>query len=290
MKSGNRFRRLGLIGIVPVLALLFWLTAVLASSFPSAGLVAVNVHSLTLSSYGNSTQRPAPLSLSVLADARQDARATATAAPTLTPGPTPVRTTVRPTATPSPTPTMSASPTPVPTPTITSSPTPTPPGTGTIYGQVLDSQTRTPIVGASVSAGSVSTSTDNNGNYSLSLNPGTYTVVASAPIYNSASQTVTVKAAQRLLLNFKLVSITAYGSVSGTVTNALTGDPVVGATVALSDGMMRITDANGSFSYAIVLNGSYTLTVSAVGYTTQSQPVTVKPGHNTNVQVSLTPA
>ena len=63
--------------------------------------------------------------------------------------------------------------------------------------------------------------------------------------------------------------------------------PVAGATVSLSNGMVRVTDLDGNFSYAIVLNGSYTLTVSAVAHVTQSQVVTVKTGHTTNVQISL---
>ena len=142
----------------------------------------------------------------------------------------------------------------------------------------------------SISPGGNSALTDANGNYSLAVSAGTYTLTASAPTYNSTSQTVTVKAAQRLTLNFKLVSITAYGSLTGMVTDALSGAPIAGATVTLSDGMMRLTDLNGNFSYSIVLNGTYTLTVSAVGYLTQSQSVTVKPSHNTNVQVALTPA
>jgi iron complex outermembrane receptor protein len=71
------------------------------------------------------------------------------------------------------------------------------------------------------------------------------------------------------------------------VTDSVTQAPLVGATVTLSDGMIRTTDLNGNFSYSIVLNGTYTLTISAVGYVTQSQSVTVKAGHTTNVQVSL---
>jgi CarboxypepD_reg-like domain/Carboxypeptidase regulatory-like domain len=295
MRSRLRLRWLGLLAIVPILALLFWLTAVLVSSFPKVAAVAVNVHSLTLSSFGgNSGQRPAPLSLSLLTDARQDASPATTSTPTANPTPSVTRRpAAKPTASSSPSPTATGSPLPIPTPTVTSSPTATPtPSPAIITGQVSDSQTRVAIVGATVSInpGGTSALTDANGNYSLAVSAGTYTLTASAPTYNSASQAVTVKASQRLPVNFRLVSITAYGSLTGTVTDVLTGAPLAGATVALSDGMMRLTDLNGNFSYSIVLNGSYTLTVSAIGYLTQSQSVTVKAGHNTNVQVALTPA
>jgi hypothetical protein len=52
--------------------------------------------------------------------------------------------------------------------------------------------------------------------------------------------------------------------------------------------MIRVTDRNGDFSYALVLNGTYTLTVSATGYVTQRRLVTIKPGQTTTVQIALT--
>ena len=88
-------------------------------------------------------------------------------------------------------------------------------------------------------------------------------------------------------MSFKLTSVTAYGSISGGVVDSATQAPIVGATVSLSNGLMRVTDANGNFSFTVVLSGSYTLTVSGLGYVTQSQSVTVKAGHTTNVQVGL---
>lgn len=283
-------RSLRVLAILFAFALVFWLTAVVMSSFPNTFVVAVNVHGLNLPGFGNSGPRPAPLALSVLDDARQDAGAidtsTPSPAPTTAPSRGPVVTPPAPSGpTPAPSPTGSGLPLPiVPVPSSSASPAP-----ATIAGQVLDSQTRLAIVGATVAAspGGASTLTDASGNYSLRVNPGTYTVTASAPTYNSASQTVTVKAGQQLPLNFKLVSITAYGSLTGTVTDAVTHVPIVGATVTLSNGMLRTTDLNGNFSYSIVLNGTYTLTVSALGYATQSQQVTIKAGHTTNVQIAL---
>jgi hypothetical protein len=172
----------------------------------------------------------------------------------------------------------------------TPSPTPSPSaGSATITGQVVDSQTRVPIPGAIVSAspGSSSTVTDANGNYSLTLAAGTYTVTASAAAYTSASQTATVKTGQKLTLNFKLSSSTTYGSLTGTVMDSVTRAPIVGATVTLSNGLVRVTDANGAFSYSIVLSGTYTVTVSGIGYVTQSQQVLIRAGKTTTVQILL---
>jgi outer membrane biosynthesis protein TonB len=287
------------LALLPLFGLIFWLTAVIASGFPDILVLGVNVHGLNLTSFASDTnQRPAPLSLSVLDDAQQDANTASSPSPAaitspsrlITPKPTPASV-----SSPSTTPPPTSTPAPTPTPTVIaigSGPTPTPTssgGAGIISGQVLDSQTRNPIVGATVSAspGGTTTVTDSNGNFSLTVAAGSYTVTASAPTYASASQSLTVKAGQKQTLVFKLSSTTAYGSLNGTVTDSVTQAPLVGATVTLSDGMIRTTDLNGNFSYSIVLNGTYTLTISAVGYVTQSQSVTVKAGHTTNVQVSL---
>jgi hypothetical protein len=284
MKTPRRYRSLAVIATVPALALVFWLTAVIASGLPGLLVVGVNVHGLNLTSFaGDPAQRPAPLSLSVLDDARQD-----TGIPTATATPHAVAP-AHGTST-SPTPTATSSGLPMLTPSAaTVNPTPTS-GSATISGQVTDSQTRQAIVGAtvSVSPGGMSALTDVNGNFSFTVAPGTYTVTASAVNYNSASQGVTVSSGQKTSLAFRLGSTTAIGNITGTVTDALTQAPIVGATVTLSNGLIRVTDTNGNFSYTIVLAGSYTLTVSAPGYTTQSQPVAVKAGHTTNVQIALT--
>jgi len=292
----RRLKSLAMLALLPLFAVIFWLSAIVASSIPNVLVLAVNVHGLNLTSFaGDSSQPHAPLSLQVLTDAQQDSAnrggsglPTATATPTVTPsrgtrsGPSP---------TPSPSPSATPLPLPSPSPTgILPGPTPTPtPAPATISGQVLDSQTRLPIVGATVSLspGGATALTDASGNFSVGVAAGTYTVTASATTSNSASQTVTVTSGQKANVTFKLVSITAFRSLNGTVTDNATRAPIVGATVTLSDGMLRTTDLNGNFSYTIVLNGTYTLTVSAVGYVTQSQLVTIKAGHTTNVQMPL---
>ena len=291
MSRRRWLKSLAILALLPMFGLIFWMSAIVASGIPNVLVMAVNVHGLNVTSFaGDSTQRHAPLSLQVLTDAQQDS--TKPGGSSSTPGATPP-----PAATPGrgsgsrPTPTPSTTPLPLPVPTppnIIPTPTATP-APATISGQVTDSQTRLAIVGATVSLspGGASALTDANGNVSFGVSAGSYTVTASAPTYSSASQSVTVGNGQKASVVFKLVSITAYGSLNGTVTDSATKAPILGATVTLSDGMVRATDVNGNFSYAIVLNGTYTLTVSAVGYLTQSQVVTIKPGHTANAQVAL---
>jgi len=294
VKRIHPLRSLAILASLPLFALLFWMTALLVSNVPDLLVVGVNVHGLSLASYaGDSAQRPAPVSLRVLGDAQQDASGGAPTAPAA-PGPIPsgrVQPTPNHTAspTPSPSPTVGL---PLPTPSPLPSPLPSPtqtPGAANISGLVMDSVTRVAIVAATVSLspGGATTLTDTNGNFSFGVNAGTYTVTASAAGYNSASQTVTVGNGKSVTVNFKLVLVTAYGSLAGTVTDGATKSPILGATVSLSDGMIRVTDLNGNFAYSIVLNGTYTLTVSALDYVTQSQVVTIKPGRTTNLQIAL---
>jgi hypothetical protein len=168
----------------------------------------------------------------------------------------------------------------VPTPTSTKA---------AISGQVMDTVTHMPIVRATVSLSPAPamTTSDVNGNYTLAVNPGTYTVTASAAGYSSASQTVTVNGGQNQIVNFKLISLTATGSIKGIVTDNLTTKAIAGATISLSNGVATVTDVNGNFSFSAVLDGTYTITASAIGYVAQSQPVIVKPGHLTTINFQL---
>ncbi|HEY9288983.1 MAG TPA: carboxypeptidase-like regulatory domain-containing protein [Candidatus Dormibacteraeota bacterium] len=306
MSRHRRLSLLALLALLPVIAAVFWLTAVATSGLPGIAVFAINVHGLTIND-PRSAFRPAPLSLRVLDDAQIDAasatgngaRSGAATSTTYSTGsdaqspspsassqgaPAPTPTVI---PLPAPSPTIIPLPTPTPLPTIL--PTPTPKLKSTISGQVIDTVSHLPIAGASiaVSPSGASTTTDINGNFSLGVSPGTYTVTASAVGYNSASQTVTVSGGQSLVLSFKLVALTATGSIKGTVMDSVTAAAIAGATVGLSNGLVTITDLNGNYSFAAVLYGNYTITASATGYLSQSQPITVKPGHQTTLNFQL---
>lgn len=285
MNAKRVLKHLGVLALLPLFAFIFWAAAAGASTIPSVLTVAVNVHGLNLTSDGGDSGQPlAPLAPRVLLDAQQDAIGAARTS-AAGPGGTPEHG-------PAPAPSPSSSgliPLPVQSPPLGGILGPSQPQAASISGQVTDSQTRLPIVAAtiSLSPGGESALTDANGDYGLGVAPGTYTVTASATGYASASQLVSVNSGQKATANFRLVSISAYGSLRGTVLDSLTQAPIAGATVLLSSGMIRVTDASGNFEYAIALSGTYTLTVAAVGYVTQSQSVTIRAGHTTTVGVAL---
>jgi hypothetical protein len=285
-RSGVRWRRLAL---VPLFGVLFWITALAASTIPSLLVLGVNVHGLSLASYaGDPVQHLAPLSQQVVMDLQRGAQGVDGLGPTPTTGARPSDPWSSPSSSPSPTPLPLPSVTPLPsilpTPTATAGPT-----KAAIAGQVVDTVTHLPIAGAtiSLSPGGATTITDVNGNFSFGVNPGTYTVTASATGYNSVSQTVTVAGGQTQIVTFKLVSLTATGSIKGIVTDSVTAAAIAGATVRLSNGLATVTDLNGNFSFPAVLYGTYTITASAIGYVGQTQQVIVKPGHLTTINFQL---
>jgi len=77
-----------------------------------------------------------------------------------------------------------------------------------------------------------------------------------------------------------ILSVTAPVSwsetLSGTVTDASTSQPINGATVTIVElGQSRTTNSSGQYDFGNVANGTYTLRASATGYITQDIPLTL---------------
>lgn len=161
-----------------------------------------------------------------------------------------------------------------------------PPATGTISGTVTDT-TLSPISDAIVTDGTRSATTDVNGAYTLTSVPiGTYTVTASANDYNSVSQTnVGVTANTTTTINFALTAI-VYGTIDGTVIDAVTLTPISGATV-IEGARQAVTDSIGHYTISGVPAGIYAVTASAVGYQNTSQSVAVTGNTTSTANFSL---
>jgi len=78
------------------------------------------------------------------------------------------------------------------------------------------------------------------------------------------------------------------GTVSGVVTNCITGLPILGATVADGLGHVRVTDASGSYSMSLP-PGNYTLTITMPTYTSGGGPVSISGGAGTILNACLSP-
>ncbi|MDH5375952.1 MAG: carboxypeptidase regulatory-like domain-containing protein [Candidatus Bathyarchaeota archaeon] len=157
---------------------------------------------------------------------------------------------------------------------------------GTIVGTVADASTGSPIAGANVTANDYTNTTDAEGHYSIQLPPETYTVTASATKYVDQSETATVTADTTTTLDFELTPLN--GTISGTVTDSSTDDPIAGAKVT-TNGISVSTGADGSYSIELA-PGTYTVEASADGYESASQSdVTVVAGKTTTMDFELTP-
>ncbi|MEN9307855.1 MAG: hypothetical protein RL173_1787 [Fibrobacterota bacterium] len=123
--------------------------------------------------------------------------------------------------------------------------------------------------------------TGTDGTYSFAnVAAGVYTISVSATGYTTKSVTDTVTA-EPDTVNFSLVA-TIVSSVSGKVDSAASAKLVGGAVVTLrSSGMgggasrLDTTGTDGTYSFANVAAGVYTISVSATGYTTKSVTDTV---------------
>jgi uncharacterized delta-60 repeat protein len=147
--------------------------------------------------------------------------------------------------------------------------------TGSITGTVSNATANTPLPGVTVtltnsSSGVLSTTTDSNGNYSFdNLAPDTYTVAQDTPAYYVAkavtgSTTVTVgtTAATGPVFSDALIG----GTISGAVTNVLSGLPLQGVTVfidANANGQLdtgevsTVTNSQGQYLFTGLSAGSY---------------------------------
>jgi hypothetical protein len=166
---------------------------------------------------------------------------------------------------------------------------------GSISGTVLDSVTTLPVVGANVTCTGTPTCTPTTtgagGAYTLNnLAPGTYTVQVSATNYGTQSATDTVTSGAAPPDNFNLIPNP--GSITGTVTDSVTGVPISGASVTCtgtSTCTPTSTAGDGTYTLSNLTEGSYTVTFAANQYGSQSPNVNVSPGGTTTESPVLVP-
>jgi hypothetical protein len=145
------------------------------------------------------------------------------------------------------------------------------------------------LAGATVSFSGGATTTAADGSYTLSnVVPGSYNVTASAPNYKNSTKSTTVNPGQTTTQNFNLSPQT--GGIKGTITNT-SGVVLQGATISVSGGIIpttksTTTDKHGNYSFSGLPFGTYTVTASKTGYTTQQ--TSTKVSSNTTSTVNFT--
>ena len=159
---------------------------------------------------------------------------------------------------------------------------------GAITGTVTDADDGSAIAGATVTAGTRSTTTDAAGEYVIAeVAPDTYEVVASKAGYESSSLVVTVSEGATAVADLSLTWIIVPGTITGTVTDAEDGSRIAGVTVTAGT-RTTTTDAAGEYVIAEVEPGSYEVVASKAAYESSSLMVTVSEGHTAVADLSLT--
>ena len=96
------------------------------------------------------------------------------------------------------------------------------------------------------------------------------------------------KLSQVLFIAFLPIFLFAQNTVSGTVTDASTGEALAGANVVVTGTSMgAAATADGSYSISNVPAGSYTITASVIGYADGSQSVNVSGDATINFSLSV---
>ena len=179
--------------------------------------------------------------------------------------------------------------------------------TGTLNGTVVNSANGAAISNANVkiykansSSMVTSVKTNGSGNYSVKLAAGKYVLKITSSGFDELNMSVTVTAGSTVSApKAKMVKKAATNCVvSGTITNALDGRGVPGATIKVRTGINNKTGGyasgsattNSSGNYSLTLRvGTYTLEVSKNGYVTGYINVSASGSTCKNQNTSITP-
>ena len=143
-------------------------------------------------------------------------------------------------------------------------------GTGTVIGTVTDINTGQPLQGATVTVNGFAVSTAIDGTFEINnVAAGPTTATASAAGYQPLASSGSVPAGGILQFTFELAAGSgAHGDVRGTITDAHTGQPIVGATITVTgaNSATAQSDALGNYQFSGFASGIIQIVVAASGY------------------------
>ncbi|MFJ7744681.1 S8 family serine peptidase [Peribacillus sp. NPDC097295] len=121
-----------------------------------------------------------------------------------------------------------------------------------------------------------------DGSYTLTHATGSFTLQAETYGYQSQTKRVNIEQDATSTANFTLQEIPK-GTITGTITNKVTGEPVSGATVyLLEDAAIQPVTTNADGEYSLTAyEGTYTLKVMAPSYYGNEASVTISEGTST---------
>jgi hypothetical protein len=159
----------------------------------------------------------------------------------------------------------------------------------TVTGKVTNISNGAVLVGATVKWNNTAVSTNSSGVYTMpNISAGTQTLTGSATGYLPLSNTTTITGGATSTLNFQLATA---GIIKVTAVNSGgAADP--GVTVTIQGGIITTTvngttNGSGTFSSNWIPVGSYTVTLSQSGHSSQSKSATVTAGATTAVRFTF---
>jgi hypothetical protein len=118
------------------------------------------------------------------------------------------------------------------------------------------------------------------------LPDGEYRLAVSAPGYAPVERQVTVAGGVVLPLEIRLAPLPV--TITGTITDAVTGRPVPGASVVAGQ-WRAATDAEGRYTLTGIAPGDYALVVGIAGYQSYTEAHSLPAGATLSANVALTP-
>ncbi|MCX8044256.1 MAG: carboxypeptidase-like regulatory domain-containing protein [Desulfobacterota bacterium] len=130
---------------------------------------------------------------------------------------------------------------------------------------------------------------DNSGTFSLPLESGASTVIATAPGYQYDVHTAWFSSYYPSIISVGLLpSKKGFGLIWGTIINNLDGTPCADVKIVSNTGAISYSDASGQFRLYTSVCTTY-ITVSGNYYIQKKIPVSVSPGLATGVTIFLDP-
>lgn len=127
------------------------------------------------------------------------------------------------------------------------------------------------VPGAQLSVAGKTATTDSTGAFTISGIPaGSYALTISATGYGNFSNSAYAISANQNGIKFALTPNVSGFSMSGRIHSGSAGGPAISWALVSMAGKNATTDASGAFSITGISAGSYTLTISASGYSSYS--------------------
>jgi sugar lactone lactonase YvrE len=147
-----------------------------------------------------------------------------------------------------------------------------------LKGKVIDATTKGVISGATITLGQITQTSAADGSFEFTaLTAGAFSLNVSAPTYLAVTVSGSLVGGPNDIGNIALSKAAATSSISGIVADASTNAPIAGAAVAVQGSALTATSGvDGKYAIAGISSTSFKLLVSAAGYLTSTQNVSLQ--------------